>query len=472
MYPQMPQPFPSYSPEMNMFSVHPLTHSTQPLGHNPYSHLTNDHDPLQPYAMVKSIDHYQFTSPTVHHHDPQQQKRNHRGQQQRHQFQNPAAPLGGRTSHHNQSFAPLPPPSTPSARSVNSISSDETNATTRQTKSTTARAPKFDRTYTDALEDELFDESSNVSYAAHSQNPLSRHAAPNFAFNRVAEYPNPVRLERNIAPIRARPVGQQRQMGPQHQNVQDRQLNVRMSVPNAFYTSSTSYDPLANQSDTQRLSSEAVADSVRRLQAPNGTTVSPREAFLDYSDNAEFHERTLFSSSASPQSQGKDVNARGPARPPDMETNLSNNDGIQRSKDNASSLPSISYALHDEVSVLATEAARSTPSSAYHSGFGSGEQSIESVASSESEYDPRVTSSRRLNRASGRPIQLFKTIPCPECGKRFEKSQSLLLHRRNAHNKGSGSTSGVQQRFSNTSHRCDYVDPATGRTCNTVFSRP
>jgi uncharacterized protein YlaI len=102
----------------------------------------------------------------------------------------------------------------------------------------------------------------------------------------------------------------------------------------------------------------------------------------------------------------------------------------------------------------------------------SGDVSVQSSNSSDSEYDPTTTSTRRGSRSSGRTAPLNKTFSCPDCGKRFDKAQPLQTHRRNSHGKGNGPPTLNNHKFSHTSHRCDWVDPNSGKMCNTVFSRP
>ena len=224
------------------------------------------------------------------------------------------------------------------------------------------------------------------------------------------------------------------------------------------------------------MSSSAVADSVRRLQAPNRTTVSPREAFLDYPDNADFREKKLFSKSVSPYSQGHETPDGNRQESESSCLSTDEYNGSEGIDNNAMSLNSVPYSIPDSQSTLLPTSlpisSRSNSASTRKSGLLSSELSVESSNSSDSEYDPAASTGKRASRSNGRSATLNKTFSCPDCGKRFDKAQPLHTHRRNSHGKGTGSSSLNNQKFSNTSHRCEWMDPSTGKMCNTVFSRP
>jgi rubredoxin len=263
----------------------------------------------------------------------------------------------------------------------------------------------------------------------------------------------------------------QQQTQPTTANQQMATMMYQSNQPNTNF-----YHPLANQQNQQQLSSSAVADSVRRLQVPNRTTVSPREAFLDYPDGADFREKTLFSTSGSPYSQtqeGQDVSQRQGSESSQSNDEYNVSDTLQENQIPVSAVAAFPVTeLHaNTTSMSVPVSSRSTSASTPFSGAPSGDMS-ESDVSSDSEYDPSTTSARRTSRSSGRSGQLAKSFACAECGKRFDKSQPLQVHRRNSHGKGSGPPSLNQGKFSNTSHRCDWIDPSTGKMCNTVFSRP
>jgi hypothetical protein len=353
-----------------------------------------------------------------------------------------------------------------------SISSDDSLPTPNAGRCSALRMTPFDRTYMDALEDELYDESTSASHSLHSRNHDSRQAAPNFSFNNINLYANPVHSDKSIGvPILSND-GHTEQQSQSRQQTSFLTQNQRVSAA-INSQSNPSYSPLGNRYDPQRLSSAAVADSVRHLQPPSRTTVSPRETFLEYPDKSDFLERTLFSKSTSPYSRNHE--ASNVSNHEEAESDLSNDNGHTGSDvpDTSVSYNSISYstALHHQPTsdpILS----RTNSASTRESEMLSGDISAESSNSSDSEYDPTATTGQRTSRSNGRPAPFAKTFSCSDCGKRFDKSQPLQAHRRNLHGKGKGPPTLSNQRFSNTSHRCDWIEPTTGKMCNTVFSRP
>jgi hypothetical protein len=476
------------SPHIN---PHTVPHPAQPLGAYNYDLSSYEHDPFTQFDLAKPMNQFTYMPPLQSQQQqqqqqpqqqlPQQQQQQQQGQYQNHQSAAPALNQFNLSS----PYAPqtMYPPSEPKRhRPSTSLSSDDSVPTPNPTQQVSSlRVPKFERTYTDAAEDELYDEtSSTASQSAQSQTQVSRHPTPTFNFPGMNHYNNRFYMDKNAlgspAISHAGQVGrQQQQQSKQRQPSQQQPVpptNGGKSITNVLYPQTDAgYDPLGNRQNAQRLSSTAVADSVRRLQAPNRTTVSPREAFLDYPDSADFRERTLFSKSASPYSQTQD--APGMSREQGSGSSSSHDDEYVGHEDSTLSLQPNTYQMHGTANSLSIpETERSSSSSTGNSAVYSGDVSVESGHSSDSEYDPAGISEKRSSRSNGRPANLSKSFACPECGKRFEKSLQLQTHRRNAHGKGNGPPLLSHNKFSTTSHRCDWVDPVTGKACNTVFSRP
>ena len=438
-----------------------VPHPTQPLSFNNHDPPNYSQDQYVPFDMSKPIHQFQYI-PSPQHNQPQQQ--------QRHQYQqnHPSGPSFNNFMLSSYPMNIYPAPELKRHQPLISTSNDESLLNPTTGRGSALKVPNFDRTYTDALEDELYDESSSTSQSVNSHNYACRHATPNFACPRANQYLNPVYMDKAISPDR-HDVEQQQDHG--------HQLNPNKSIStNMMYSQfNPTYNPLGDRNH-QRLSSSAVADSVRNLQPPNRTTVSPREAFLDYPDNADFREKIMFSNSASPYShghEGADISIRQ-----ESENGLSNDEEYNGSDglDSSMSLRSVPYAFPDSHSHLRPTSlpisSRSNSASTRKSGLLSGDISVDSSNSSDSEYEPTPTSRRRTSRSSGRSAILNKTFSCPDCSKRFDKAQFLRTHRRNSHGKGNGPPNLSNQKFSNTSHRCDWIDPPTGKLCNTVFSRP
>ena len=455
------------SPHMNHHHHPIVANPTQPLAFNGYGTSNYPHDPYGPYDLSKPINPFQYMQ------SPQQQQQHPQAQPMYQQNQLvPSSANGFVFSAFPQNAYPTPE----SQKRQPAMSNDESATTPTPGRKTAFRVPKFDRTYTDALEDELYDESTSASQSVNSQSHDSRRATPGFAFNNASHF---LYMDKNAGKVTT----ESRTEQPQHQPQPSTQRQECPSLKNGstptnliYRQNDQSYDPLGNRQSSQRLSSTAVADSVRRLQVPNRTTVSPREAFLDYPDSADFREKTLFSKSASPYSQGHDAPEVHSHQGSD--SNVSNEDDYSGSEapDNSASFNSVPYSMTDSHShyhpTSVPISSRSNSASTRKSAMLSGDVSVQSSNSSDSEYDPTTTSPRRGSRSSGRTAPLNKTFSCSDCGKRFDKAQPLQAHRRNSHGKGNGPPTLNNHKFSHTSHRCDWVDPNSGKMCNTVFSRP
>ena len=444
-----------YLHDYDMFtSSHLLPHAvphSQPLNGFSYDASHFPQDPYAQFDLSKPINQFQHI-PYQHQH----QYRNHSPSPSLNQFnlssfQNMKPPENGRHGPNSSVSSEGPPTPQPSS----------------------LRVPKFERTYTDALEDELFDESSSNPSQSGRQTAMPRHPTPNLSYPRMTRFTNPVYADKSS---RSSSQNGQPQTPRQHPNTPAPNVTYQSNQPNQ--PNDGYYHPLANQQDSQRLSSTAVAASVRRLHVPNRTTVSPREAFLDFPDNADFREKTLFSKSASPYSQTQEGQEMPQYHERDSSPSLNDEVNINEPKQEAhipvapGALYPVSNQRTSAHSLSVPVSSRSTSASTPHSGILSGDMSGESGVSSDSEYDPSATSARRTSRSSGRSFSIGKAFACVDCGKRFDKSQNLQTHRRNLHGRGTGPPSLSQQKFSGAAHRCDWMDPITGKMCDTVFSRP
>lgn len=356
-----------------------------------------------------------------------------------------------------------------------SISSNDSLSTPTTGRSNVLQVPHFDRTYIDALEDELYDESGSIPHSFNSQNHDSHQVTPIFPFNKINPYATPLRTDKGIG----RPTLPNVEHVGQQSHPRRRTNLLAQEKPVSAVTdsrSNISYSPLGNQYDPQRLSTAAVADSVRRLPPPNRTTVSPRETFLEYPDSAHFRERTVVRNSASPYLHK--LAAPDVSNHTEAESDLSNDNDQTGSDAQETSLTysSIPYSLSEtHLRHRPTSdpiSSRSNSASTREPEMLSGDISAESSNSSDSEYDPARTTGQRAGRPNGRLGSFAKMFSCSDCGKRFDKSQTLQAHRRNSHGRGKGPQTSTNQKLSNTSHRCEWIDPTTGKMCNTVFSRP
>lgn len=462
MHPQMPQQ--QYMQNSyGLFSsphVHPsgnsVPHSSQGFLFNSYDQSNYAQDPYAQFDLSKPVTQFHYL-PNGHHANTGSQ--HHSAHSQSPQMNNhvlsSSTPM---TLYQNAEPQRRSPPQ--------QFSPENSFSTPTGPRQRALRVPKFDRTYTDAIEDELYDETTQY-LGPNSAQQNSRVPSSSYTFQNMEQYPSQLYVDKATG---AMPNGTS--SGQQSHLILQRPRNSQQLVTGGPRYGNT-YDPLHH---SQQISSTAVADSVRRLKGPTRTTVSPREAFLDYPDNADFREKRLFSSSSSPYSNGHGSHEISGNQ--NSESAESNEHDLQLS-DSAETTPSMPgnstpYLLDPRSAsrphTLAVTSSRSNSTSTRHSGVPSSDGSQESSNSSESEYAP--ADSRRASRSSGRSRVSGKTFTCVDCGKRFDRSQTLQTHRRNSHGKTPGVPTLSGLKFSNTSHRCDFVDPTTGKTCDTVFSRP
>jgi hypothetical protein len=100
---------------------------------------------------------------------------------------------------------------------------------------------------------------------------------------------------------------------------------------------------------------------------------------------------------------------------------------------------------------------------------------LTSMESSSSEYAPDTSDIKR----PGATAADAGTYTCTYhgCTMRFETPAKLQRHKREAHRNsalrdGGMTSSGQKQNSQSGPHRCDRINPSTGKPCNTVFSRP
>ncbi|KAF8852987.1 hypothetical protein BDZ45DRAFT_93059 [Acephala macrosclerotiorum] len=104
---------------------------------------------------------------------------------------------------------------------------------------------------------------------------------------------------------------------------------------------------------------------------------------------------------------------------------------------------------------------------------------LTSMESSSSEYVPETPESKKPSGTSADT----GTYTCTyhSCTLRFDTPAKLQRHKREGHQNsapainggdGSGMTSGAQRNSQAGPHKCERINPSTGKPCNTTFSRP
>lgn len=104
---------------------------------------------------------------------------------------------------------------------------------------------------------------------------------------------------------------------------------------------------------------------------------------------------------------------------------------------------------------------------------------LQSMESSSSEYAPDVSNNKKPNKTSADT----GTYTCTYhgCTLRFETPAKLQRHKREGHRNSAalitsgeegGMTSVALRNTQNGPHKCERINPSTGKPCNTIFSRP
>jgi len=105
--------------------------------------------------------------------------------------------------------------------------------------------------------------------------------------------------------------------------------------------------------------------------------------------------------------------------------------------------------------------------------------SLQSMESSSSEYTPETPDNKRPSSTSADT----GTYTCTYhgCTLRFETPAKLQRHKREGHRNSAaliaggdegGMTSAALRNTQNGPHKCERINPSTGKPCNTIFSRP
>ncbi|EPS35477.1 hypothetical protein H072_11161 [Dactylellina haptotyla CBS 200.50] len=334
--------------------------------------------------------------------------------------------------------------------------------------------PKLGRTFSDAVQDELYTEPVRESTYPTSQKKT--------AFYQTNETKGDTR---NTFPRIFHEAQQQHQQDFTHTGPPQQQLGSRDRSPfrhnSPFHPTNTTNMPHAidqNQLAMALALREQMRKEAEQTAAPK--TISPRESLLEYQEpENQQNQMALF--------------------PPLQDTRVSQDDAIS----NGGSLHSHDGSDLDEFQSMATSRRASMANSTVSSHldvprFGYIQQPFDTMSASTYYYPdaaslaastlPLNESSYLKDELSGNPIPRpldttanTGTYTCTfsGCGQRFTTSTKLQKHRREAHRKSVPSGNSVStaaaiacRNAQPGPHRCMRVNPSTGKPCNTVFSRP
>jgi len=356
------------------------------------------------------------------------------------------------------------------------------------------RFPKLDRTVSDAYNDALFTgvSSNQPSTTSAPKSITAQHLSPHGHRNTINEYLQRAQMARSQSPTSSgsRGVSPFRPSSPYIQTAFG-----QMQRP---FTASS-----VRQAQQAAASQREMSQHVSQPQDETPKTISPKDAMLEYHESEEDAKMPLFSeneASAFTQQFGsvqqnfstgvQNVGSLTPSR-----TNTWTNDMQQRQ--NAAT--ATNTAAFNFATPSVTGYAHSLPfSSQNYRAQGSSLKQEETpefpahLTSMESSASEAPLSSQNSNHSiqTTKPVASAAdsgTYTCTYhgCSLRFESPQKLQKHKREGHRNpsagtqatpgiGSGMTSAELAARNSQSgpHKCERINPTTGKPCNTIFSRP
>ncbi|KAG8160469.1 hypothetical protein KVR01_010005 [Diaporthe batatas] len=377
----------------------------------------------------------------------------------------------------------LPPPDFPSGGSTtsrpvsvaSSVASDSpvTPAAPepeddRRRKAALHTVPKLDRTMTDIYSDELYN--PNFSITSVSQ-PSQTTVSPNHeVFAQRLQAANSQHLSATQSPIstsRGRsPFRQGSPLAPQPAHDFSQQATNSMRFNTAQH--------MREKRKAEQDAAQALRQAMAQPNTSTGTpqTISPKDAILEFNDadnnNNNF---PLFSSQ---DSTGFDASQMSKATP---QTNTFGALSLDTSFDNyLASQMSSGMQLPQQYPFVAKHRQQSSLPS-----VSNGSYSVSSRLSSSTSASPVSTALGSPQRpdAVGADGGTY-TCTYHGCTMRFESPTLLQKHKREGHRQAHG-LNGLRRpeaapaSFLNTQagpHKCERINPSTGKPCNTVFSRP
>ncbi|KAK1761143.1 hypothetical protein QBC47DRAFT_22618 [Echria macrotheca] len=320
--------------------------------------------------------------------------------------------------------------------------------------------PKLDRTLTDALQDELYNPNLVITRAPPSQNTMSQSSG---IFAQTLQAANSQHLSALQSPISAT----SRNQSPFQQG--SPLAMAGHDFPPTF--------PSAHQLREQHKAYNARAAQQqmgRSMDTSTPQTISPKDAMLEFREAEGEHNFPLF-----PQQHGNDFG---------MDASMTK--AMSQSQTAFDSLPldtSFNYLGGSQLSsgiqvpqqypfISQVRQQSSVPS------LSNGSLATSRVGSAETGLESHNSSPQRPTSTSADG----GTYTCTYhgCTLRFETPALLQKHKREGHRqahglggtrRGDNASAGMTSSFLNSQagpHRCDRINPSTGKPCNAVFSRP
>lgn len=344
--------------------------------------------------------------------------------------------------------------------------------------------PKLDRTMSDAYNDELYNPDFVFTSAPSSKPAASASPSQNDVFTQTLKAAN----SQHLAPTAASLGSNSRTRSP------FRQGSPLAPSTEAFGNGVTvgSAQKLRQQQkaeDDARALAQQIKRSSRQSQAGEEKTISPKDALLDYNASEEVSEVPLFPPARSPLPNYRPANA-GIQQLKTEPSTISEGDDFSSSQlsmattrresssysasSQATPQPSVTFAPPSVPGVAVPQQYPFVPqirheqSSAGVSSNPDFTPTLSSMESSSSEYSPDTT----ITKPTGTTAD-SGTYTCTYhgCTLRFETPAQLQKHKR-SHSTRAGSPEAAASRNSQAGpHKCERINPSTGKPCNTIFSR-
>ncbi|ORY64269.1 uncharacterized protein BCR38DRAFT_210777 [Pseudomassariella vexata] len=333
----------------------------------------------------------------------------------------------------------------------------------RRRKNVFSSMPKLDRTMTDVFGDELY--SPNFTITSASPPPQTRLAMSpsNDVFAQRLQAANSHHLNTGQSPVS---VSSRNQSPFRHGSPLAPVSNDFSQQSNQVRSNSAQQLKEKRKTEQDANSLQQVARKAEQQQQGTPSTISPKDAMLDFNEPADDSNFPLFSAQ---ETNNFDLHQLSKSMPQQMQ-NFQSTTPLQNAF-NFNMPTNIQVPQQYPFVARPRQRQQATPSVSTFSRVGS--EDTNGSASPGSARRPM-----RTNADSG-------TYTCTYhgCTLRFDTPSMLQKHKREGHRQANAlstarpavTSPGVPQTLLNTQagpHRCDRINPSTGKSCDTVFSRP
>jgi len=374
-------------------------------------------------------------------------------------------------------------PSITSVASHDSPSTPPSYEEERQKNVYRSTVPKLDRTMTDIYADELYNPSFQITSAAPTSTPSIAVSPQNDVFSQRLQAATSQHLSANTqTPLTI----------PSRERSPFRQGSPLAPSGNSFGTQSPNvrFGTATHMREQQKLENDARAlqQQLERTSPEHTTpkTISPKDVDLVYHENEEDAKTSLFPQQESQrQTYQKQTSSAHELAESDDNTSQRSYSSMATSRRESSAYSNSSTPQQSSFNFAPPAVpgnvripqqypfvpqARRQPSNLSNvtEEFPA---TLTSMESSSSEYVPE---SSEIKKPAGASADTG-TYSCTyrNCSLRFDSPQKLQRHKREGHRNSAPEEGGMTSRNSQAGpHKCERINPSTGKPCNSIFSRP